>query len=89
MRLRHLPDVERPQMTPRNLLVAGALLVAGCRSERVTCYTCIEACAPFTVAVCEPYPAARLSDPITCGCNPLVRVDVPGPTIGPAKARRP
>ncbi len=77
----------KPTTILQLLLFAMFATLAGCRSERVNCFTCIDACAPFAVSVCEPYPSARFSDPVTCSCNPYQRLDVPTATIGPLAAK--
>ena len=61
--------------------------LTGCRAERVNCYTCIDACAPFAVAVCEPYPAARFGEPVACSCNPYQRLDVPTAAVLPVASK--
>ena len=73
--------------TATQLLLFALFALSGCRSVRVNCFTCIEACTPFVVSACEPYPDTRIGDPIACSCNPYQRVDTPPPVIGPVTSK--
>lgn len=66
-------------------IALGAMLASALGSApRGNCFTCIERCAPFRVAACEP--AWSHFQPMYCACDPFSRVD-DSPTIGPAKGK--
>lgn len=67
----------------------GALLVGGvttCASTpRANCYTCVERCAPFRVAACEP--SWSHFQPLYCSCDPFTRIDEQPAVIAPARGK--
>ena len=58
------------------------ILAATCATPpRANCFTCVERCAPFRVAACEP--SWSHVAPLYCSCDPFTRLD-DSPVIAPA-----
>jgi len=69
-------------------VVASVIVGVGAQcasTPRANCYTCVERCAPFRVAACEP--SWSHLQPLYCSCDPFTRLDIEPATIAPAKGK--